>query len=159
VSQEALPAVVRRLDERLSKEVARAEAATLWTATYVLMGLRYPPAVAAKLLQGVRAMKESATYQAIVEEGRALGIQEGKRLGIQEGRSGGLREGMKRSLELMATKRLGPPDAATSSALETVTELGQLERLLERLPDVSTWQELLAGLRPAPANGAANPAP
>jgi len=41
----------------------------LWTATYVLMGLKYPSAFTEQLLRGVRQMKESVTYQAILAEG------------------------------------------------------------------------------------------
>ncbi len=42
------------------------------------MGLRYAPSLARQLLQGVRNMRESATYQAILEEGEAIGEARGK---------------------------------------------------------------------------------
>jgi predicted transposase YdaD len=42
------------------------------------MGLRYERAVIQKLLQGVLTMKESVTYQAIIEEGEAKGEAKGK---------------------------------------------------------------------------------
>lgn len=51
VTPEQLPQVIRRMEQRLSTEVAPADAATLWTATYILMGLRYPSAVTDQLLQ------------------------------------------------------------------------------------------------------------
>ncbi len=41
------------------------------------MGLRYDRALIEQLLQEVRGMKESVTYQAIVEEGVAKGREEG----------------------------------------------------------------------------------
>src|SRR5712691_5118076 len=49
------------------------------------LGLRYPRDLTAELLRGVRAMKESVTYQAILEEGR----EEGREMGREEGREMG----------------------------------------------------------------------
>ncbi len=72
VPPDALPDVVRQMEQRIDAE-APDEAAILWTSAYVLMGLRYSPDFAAQLLKGVRAMKESSTYQAILEEGEELG--------------------------------------------------------------------------------------
>jgi predicted transposase YdaD len=123
VSRRALPGVIRRMEERIRGETSSAEAATLWTSTFLLMGLRYPPAVAAQLLQGVRAMKESSTYQAILDEGRA--------------------EEARKVLLLLGNDKLGPPDTETRAALEAITDVNRLERLLQRLLQVSGWRELL----------------
>jgi hypothetical protein len=73
VAKAELRGVMRRMSERIHTEATPEEAGTLRTATDVLMGLRYPRILAAQLLQGVLGMKEPATYQAIVEEGRAEG--------------------------------------------------------------------------------------
>lgn len=127
VSRRALPGVIQRMEERITREASSAEAATLWTSTYILMGLRYPPAVAAQLLQGVRAMKESSTYQAILDEGRA------------EGRA----EEARRVLLLLGDKQFGSPDPGTRAALDAITDVNRLERLLQRLSEVSNWGELL----------------
>jgi predicted transposase YdaD len=133
VAREALPGVIRRMEERLTREAGPAEAASLWTATYILMGLRYSPEVVSHLLQGVRAMKESATYQAILAEGRA------------EGRA----EEAKRLLLHLGGKRFGPPSAQTRAALEGIDSVERLEQLTEYLLEVSGWDELLATGRPA----------
>jgi hypothetical protein len=128
VKQEALPSVIRRMEERVREETTPAEAATLWASTYVLMGLRYPLEVAAKLLQGVRGMKESVTYQAILEEGRNEGsVAEAKRL-----------------LLLLGTTRFGPPDASVRTRIERIDDVERLEQLTVRLLVVSNWDELLA---------------
>jgi hypothetical protein len=127
VSPEALPGVIRRMDERLRRETTPAEAATLWTATYVLMGLRYPSDVVTELLQGVRAVKESSTYQAIVAEGRA--------------------DGLRKALLIQGRNRFGPPVAEIVMALESIHSEKRLERLHKRLPEVSNWQELLGAPR------------
>ena len=73
VTQDDLPAVVRTMNERLAVEVSEETAARLWTATYVLMGLRFSKDLSARILQGVVAMEESVTYQEIVRKGMAQG--------------------------------------------------------------------------------------
>ena len=52
---------------------AEPQSAKLWTATCLLMGLRYEKSFASQLLEGVQNMKESTTYQAILREGRDEG--------------------------------------------------------------------------------------
>lgn len=69
-------------------------------------------------------MKESTTYQFIVNEGE---IKEARKLLLRLG-----------------AKRFGPPDAQITTSLESITDLGRLEELIERTAEVSTWQELLA---------------
>jgi hypothetical protein len=64
-------------------------------------------------------MRESVTYRAIVAE-------EAKKILMLQGR-----------------KRFGPPNARTNAALERIKGLDRLERLTERLLDVSSWEELL----------------
>ena len=77
-------------------------------------------------------MKESTTYQAILAEGRAEGRAEGQAV---EARKILLRQG---------SKRFGPPDARARAAVEAITDIDRLEKLTERLLDVSSWDELLA---------------
>lgn len=76
-------------------------------------------------------MKESSTYQAILEEGR------------QEGRSEGAVAEAKKVLRLQGNKTFGAPDDRITAALERINDLAQLEDLLERLPAAASWQELL----------------
>lgn len=72
-------------------------------------------------------MKESATYQAIIEEGRLEGRVEGE---------------MQAVLRLGA-KRLGEPSAAVRAALAAIDSAERLETLLDRLMEVESWEELL----------------
>jgi predicted transposase YdaD len=125
-----LPQVIRRIDERLRREARPNESATLWTATYLLLGLRYPAEFAHALLKGVRNMKESTTYQAILEEGHAKGVEEGS---LEEARELLLRLGR---------KRFGAPDRRVSSAIQRL-DVKKLEQLVDRLLDASSWTELL----------------
>lgn len=84
-------------------------------------------------------MKESSTYQYILQEGLDKGLKEG----LDKGREQGRAEGERKMLLVMGSKRLGEPDAKTKEALEQVTALPQLEQLAARLFEVESWQELL----------------
>ena len=80
-------------------------------------------------------MKESSTYQAILEEGRTEGLAKGQVQGaISEAR---------KLLRLRGAEAFGPPDARITAALEQINDLGQLEELFKRVQNVGSWQELL----------------
>jgi hypothetical protein len=67
-----LPAIVSRFADRVNREVGTAEAANLLLSCgFILLGLRYDKKVAESLFRGVQKMRESSTYQAILDEGRA----------------------------------------------------------------------------------------
>ena len=87
-------------------------------------------------MPGVRTMRESSTYQMILDEGRAEGEARGEARGrLEEAR---------RMLVLFGTPRLGQPDDGTLAALAAIGEPERLERLGERLHAVDSWAELLA---------------
>src|SRR5438309_565782 len=69
VTAEEVPRTLRRVQERLLREESRARAAKLWTATFILMGLRYEQAFTVRLFEEVGTMEESVTYQWIVSKG------------------------------------------------------------------------------------------
>jgi predicted transposase YdaD len=126
--EESLPPVIGRLVERMTAELPQAEAARLLTAAFVLAGMRLSRETAIQMFQGVRAMKDSTTYQYIVDEGVAIGR-------VQEARD---------FLLLVGRDRFGEPDAATEVALQAITSLDRLHQLGRRLVTASGWQELLA---------------
>ena len=119
----------RRMKERLRGRREQAHAKDLWTATYILLGMRYDRAFAKQLLRGVMTMEESATYQAILEEGA-----------LREARKTLLRQGHKRFQ--------GTP-AAVKTTIAAITDLERLDELLEQLLDAKSWQELLVLPEPA----------
>lgn len=80
-------------------------------------------------------MKESSTYQAILEEGR----QEG----LVEGRSEGAVAEAKKILRIFGDGQFGPPDAQTVATLEAIDDLARLEELASRLQAAKSWQEVL----------------
>jgi predicted transposase YdaD len=128
VTEQELPTVVNRLEERLWRE-APAQAAELETATYILMGLRYPDELAGQLLKGARQMKDSVTYQAIVKEGKAEGKADGERA----------------ALVRIGSKRLGPPTSEILATLEAIADAQTLERMIDRSLDAKTWDEIVTG--------------
>jgi len=134
VQQADLPAVVAQMKQRMDGE-APSQTKQMWFAAYILMGLRYESALVQLLLRGVVNMKESTTYQAILEEGKAEGKAEGK----VEGKA----EEARKMLLLMGRDRFGEPSAKIAALLDAVTDLGQLEALVIRLLHVKTWEELL----------------
>src|ERR1700733_14270391 len=76
------------MKQRLDAEPDRTTVGELWTATKMLLGLRYEVQVVGTLLRGVRAMKESTTYQAMLEEGRVEEVREEiRRLGERKFKS------------------------------------------------------------------------
>jgi len=81
-------------------------------------------------------MKESSTYQAILEEGRVGGRKEGA---IAE---------LKKMLRDIGDGAFGPPDAQTAAALVQLNQLTRLEHLLKGVRTATSWQQLLR--QPAP---------
>jgi len=82
-------------------------------------------------------MEESSTIRAFIEEGRQKGLQEG----LEEG---GAMEA-RRIIQLLGAIRFGEAGDAVVSRLEAISDLEQLEQLVERLFTVSSWDELLSG--------------
>jgi predicted transposase YdaD len=132
VKKADLPRVVEEMRERFEREAAPAEIADAWAATLILMGLRYSLQVGHQLLKGVRNMKESVTYQAIIEEGEAQGIAKGE---IMEARSLLLRLGR---------RRFGPPPATVTQMIDGIRDLSRLEAIAEQIVDASGWDDLIA---------------
>jgi len=127
VGRAELPSVLRAMERRFEHEATVAEAARLRVVTYTLLGLRYRRDDVDQLMPGLENMRESSTYQAILDEGRVEGrVEEARALLIHLG-----------------TRRFGPPDARTRGTLELVCDPDRLDGWCKRLLDVSGWDELL----------------
>jgi predicted transposase YdaD len=135
VTETELPGIIKQMEQRLSSRRGSKQAPLVWGASYILLGLRYSPALAAQLFRGVMSMKESSTYQAILEEGRQEGLVEGRQ-------EGAVAE-TKKLLRQWGEDTFGTPDAQTAAAIEQLNNLTQLEDLLRRVHSVTSWQELL----------------
>ncbi len=128
VTPAELPDVLGQMKRRLAKHPDRGRVGRLWTAVYVLLGLRHEQAIVEQLLQGVLGMKESVTYQAIVAEGE----------------SEGARKELRKVLLSQGEERFGgaaPEWAAT--ALEQIDSLEQLEALAKQVLRVQSWADWL----------------
>ncbi|MCC7372503.1 MAG: Rpn family recombination-promoting nuclease/putative transposase [Chloroflexi bacterium] len=129
--------VLDRLDERFSRESPSPSLTDeLWAATLLMMGVRYTEEQIRGLSERVQRMRESVTYQMIVNEGIERGIEQG----IERGEVRGAR----RILLGLGTHKFGPPDPETSEALERIEDVAALEQLAEGVLDASSWPELLA---------------
>ena len=124
--EDALALVVRQLAERLEREAAGDQADRLLMAAYILTGLRLKaPNEVRQLFQGVSiAMRESVTYQAILEEGR---VEELHRVILRQGRL-----------------RFGEANETVRNRLEAIRDIAVLEDLTDRLVVVSNWVQLMA---------------
>jgi predicted transposase YdaD len=129
---EALPSVIERLAQRIETEAPAEEQGTLLTASFILTGLRLDYEQAKQLFKGVFAMRDSSTYQGILDEGRAEGMDRGR---VQEARAIILRLGR---------KRFQPPTEAVESTLQAISDIERLDRIIDRLDDAADWQDLLA---------------
>ena len=132
--------VIHRLGERIRREASPDQVPLLWAESYFVLGLRYPRETAGRLLQGVRGMRDSLTYQAVLEEGRA----EGEARGRVEGEARGRLEEARRLLRQLGERRFGPPDPAVIAALASLTDLERVERVTLRLLDAASWEDALA---------------
>ena len=81
-------------------------------------------------------MKESVTYQAIVEEGLVKGRVEGEFTGMLRARQDDLLR--------LGGRRFGAASVETEKVLRNISDPQRLARLVDALLDVSNWQELLA---------------
>ncbi len=136
--KDGLAAVVRQLAERLEREATGDQADRLLVAAYVLTGLRLKtPDEVKQLFQGASiAMRESVTYQAILQEGEKIG----EKMGWRRGR---IRE-LHRMILRLGRVQFGEADEATRQQIKAMRDIDRLEDLTERLLIVSSWDELIA---------------
>ncbi len=132
VGRSDIGSVIGRMKLRLDREVPENQASLLWASTEILMGLKYSEEFIESLLQGVQGMEESVTYQAILRRGEA------------KGEARGLLEGEQRALIRIGRRRLGEPSPEVVKRIEDIEDESALMTLLDRLIDVSSWDDLLA---------------
>lgn len=134
VTEAELPGIITQMEQRLRTRRLRPHASLVWAAAYLLLGLRHSSAFARILLQGVQSMRESTTYQEILEEGRREGQQEGA-----------LRE-LRQAVRIVGEDLWGTLNVRQSRLLDNVTEAASLRALLVRAYHCHSWEELLQDL-------------
>jgi hypothetical protein len=121
--EDGLAAVAAQVVERLTNEAPPERVKKLLTDAFLLTGLRVQRDVAARIFRGVRAMHESDTYLAILDEGQE--------------------KHAKRAVLLVGKERFGPADESVRARLESITDLERLDRMLCRAVKAASWQEIL----------------
>ncbi len=146
VEPEQVPGVLMAISERLLRETSTDQAATLWTATEVLMGLRYSKKQVEEFIRGVSAMilgirgiEESSVYQDIFAKGEAKGRANARVAERIEGRI----EEARLAIMRVGRKRFGEPDDGVRMMIDAIDDIDRLNSLLDRILDVSSWSELL----------------
>ena len=132
VPRRELPGVIARMKQRLEQETTPVAGAELWTATKLLMGLCYEPALVNLLLQGVMTMKESSTYREIVEEGIVKGEQQGR-----------LGEARRMLVRIGTSHFKAAPREAEQAALDAILDVEKFEEMGDRMLQCRSWAELL----------------
>jgi hypothetical protein len=121
--EDGLSAVAHQVVERLTKDVPPDRVRKLLTDALLLTGLRVRRDAAARIFRGVRVMQESDTYLAILDEG-------------QEKQA-------KKTILLVGSKRLGPPQETVKAQLGGITDLDRLDRMILQAVTAASWQEIL----------------
>ena len=78
-------------------------------------------------------LQESSFYQMLLEEGELKGRLEGR---LEEARE---------LLILLGQKLIGPADAATRAAIDSMDDLERLRQSALRVLSAKNWEDLLAG--------------
>lgn len=138
-SSEELERIYNLIAAKLRTGASEADAREIWAATFIMSGLRHDLLLVQRLMKGAWNMsweENSVTYQAILAEGQAKGKAEGEIAGrIREAKALLLRLG---------TRRFQTPSLAISDQIQHIDELPQLEALIERTIDASSWEDLLS---------------
>jgi hypothetical protein len=127
-SADDLPALVARTKAELARHPTP-DAEEIWTALYFLIGRHFgDPALAERLLKEIETMEDSVTYQATIRRGE---IREARKILIRQG-----------------IKRFQAPSEDVRQRIEGLADLDRLEHLIDRVPDASSWDDLLADSGP-----------
>jgi hypothetical protein len=95
----------------------------LLTDAYLLTGLWLRRDAVARIFRGVRAMQESDTYLAILDEGQEKATRE--------------------SILAVGEERLGAPGESIKAQLSNIADLARLKRMVRRAAKAASWQEII----------------
>jgi hypothetical protein len=139
VTKAQLPRIAEQLGDRFAAEAPPDRAQELWSASGVLMGLRFDRTLVRQILREVRSMKESVVYQDIFAEGRA----EGHAAGVLEGKVQGKVEGIRDTLLRVGGRLIGPPPKEIVAALNAIDDRDRLNRMVDRIGTTPDWPDIL----------------
>lgn len=127
--EQAMPEIVRRVQERLAAECTTESTDRLLNWTYNLLGLHFTADEVKGILRRATSMlsdvlKDSMTFQATLEEGRVDGLQ--------------------KALLDLGTDKFGPPSEAERAGLTATNDYHHLRRMTRAVLRVNSWNELFA---------------
>ena len=133
----------RRFIRRVEREVGDRERATaLLDGAYILLGLLYDGVEIARWFAEAQGMKESSTYQRILDEGRAEGRAEGRQEGLREGRQEGQVLALRENVLLVYRERFGEVPGEVEAKVRGVEDVERLRGMLLSLLRVQRPEEL-----------------
>jgi len=116
----SVPGALEKMAERLSKAKPPEPAANqLWSAAFVLMGLRFDRSDVVNWFKGVQGMEESTTYQWILQQGEERGEKRGIVIGEERGIVIGEERGTLRARQTDILDALAAKFGAVPKDLET----------------------------------------
>jgi predicted transposase YdaD len=131
-----LPELVQRFAERAENEVPDQQLRDrLLTEGFILMGLRYDKPLIQSLFHGVQKMKESSTYQGILEEGVEKGLEKGR----GEGRV----EGLRLSLVTLLEQKFGSVPPSLEAQIQQTQDAGKLQAALRQVLTLARPEDLV----------------
>ena len=122
--EQTLPEQVGRIADVIESENVP-DGDDLMLSAVILAGMHMPRDRARAIFQKVLQMRESSTYQLILEEGAVAQLRE--------------------TLLKQGKARFGTPTAEQANKIKAIDDLARLDRLAVRLLKVNTWDELLRG--------------
>ena len=164
ITEDSLPSLVQHMAKRINGE-PRSRAAKLWTATFLLMGLRYSDELTDSLLEGVQNMRGGSTPslargppssgpRRTCSWGCAIGRID--RFAPRRGSAARIERPTRGSCGMAGSPRpngccsqgeirFGVPEARTRSAIEAIQDIERLERMSKRILDaeIHDWDGLL----------------
>ncbi len=134
VNEKEISHILEQIKERLYQEqVPAIECREIWVKTRYLLGLKMNNEQAERVMGSLMLdLRDSSTYMATLEEGVRKGELEGT---LSEG---------KRVLLRLGARRFGEPSSAVVAAIEAITLIDHVERLVDRVLDVNNWNELMS---------------
>ncbi|MDB5313162.1 MAG: hypothetical protein JWO38_7364 [Gemmataceae bacterium] len=126
-----LPELVTRFADRVDREAPDRDAGNLLlTCGFILLGLRYDKDVIRTLFAGVQRMKESSTYQSILDEGRDEGLARGIVAARQE------------DVMALLQERFGTVPPEIESRVRAATDPTRLQAALRQVLRIDSPDEL-----------------
>lgn len=133
-----VPEAYRRFEKRLQQpDVTTAIAREVRSAMFFLSGLRdQTQRLLELLLMKDSILEASTTYQNVILKGKAEGIAEGKVKGKAEGTL--------ELIERLGLRMIGKAKQKQLAKLRAIRDAEHLMRIADRLPDATSWDDLLA---------------